>query len=619
MATPLADRSRAKPPCACGGGCPLCSENNATALATHVGSPHDACEREAEHIATNLTSTVPSHAPAGASPSTQSRAANSKTQQPSGGGQQLDVATRNYFEPRLGHDLSGVRVHSGPEAAQSADQLEARAYTSGHDVVFGAGEYAPASTAGRHLLAHELVHVVQQGAVPCRVPAAAYSLRLISAGGEKLLTPENNFTEPTAAPESSNETIPVQRAPRPADSSAGLIQRTAKFVQPTPVAQDPLARLAKGLTPGLTTPELNGTKPKSNDQISAALAPTAVKQTGSSGGNLTCQFDQYNITTSAEEIVSTAAPAGGWTGNVPPAQLGNPPACAKVAQIPVTMNALPNNADFVKRVQASEDEHVADLKELHDRHFVPLDKFINGLTASGPDLQGCANSLVAQLQAANRGVQAAFAFSIGWAAAAKRLDGAVGTHSDNALVKEGKDCSSATITLSQANPRIAGSGVGNVKTIAPTVTTFDPTKLKVVGNDLKEGKTVVKKLTNAADATAALKVIQHYGMTSRNVLGPLEYFLVGKAAPAGVVKAANELAIDPARYQVSLDLPNAGDWAITDVIGSAKGINVNVLANFGANRDQAYSGWALLKSFGFTQQGWVGGTRNKPEMMYFRV
>ena len=60
-------------------------------------------------------------------------------------------------------DLSGVRVHVGAQAAESARQLSALAYTVGSHIVFGDGQYAPRTSAGRHLLAHELTHVIQQG------------------------------------------------------------------------------------------------------------------------------------------------------------------------------------------------------------------------------------------------------------------------------------------------------------------------------------------------------------------------------------------------------------------------------------------------------------------------
>ncbi|MEO6039652.1 MAG: DUF4157 domain-containing protein, partial [Saprospiraceae bacterium] len=66
------------------------------------------------------------------------------------------------MESRMGQDFSQVRVHTGAQAAESAAAVQARAYTSGQDVVFGAGEYQPGSESGKRLLAHELVHVGQQ-------------------------------------------------------------------------------------------------------------------------------------------------------------------------------------------------------------------------------------------------------------------------------------------------------------------------------------------------------------------------------------------------------------------------------------------------------------------------
>jgi hypothetical protein len=82
------------------------------------------------------------------------------------GGEPLPGALRSYFEPRFGHDLGNVRVHAGGEAADAARAVQARAYTVGGDIVFGAGQYAPGTEAGKRLLAHELAHVVQQRAAP---------------------------------------------------------------------------------------------------------------------------------------------------------------------------------------------------------------------------------------------------------------------------------------------------------------------------------------------------------------------------------------------------------------------------------------------------------------------
>lgn len=80
-------------------------------------------------------------------------------------GRPLDGETRAFFEPRFGHDFGAVRVFADERAAASARSLGARAYTTGESVVFGATEYAPHTTSGMRLLAHELAHVVQQSAL----------------------------------------------------------------------------------------------------------------------------------------------------------------------------------------------------------------------------------------------------------------------------------------------------------------------------------------------------------------------------------------------------------------------------------------------------------------------
>lgn len=83
-------------------------------------------------------------------------------------GQPLDRETRSFMEAGLGSNFADVRVHTDRRAAQSSDALAADAYTSGRDIYFAAGKYAPSSHQGQHLLAHELAHTVQQenGAMP---------------------------------------------------------------------------------------------------------------------------------------------------------------------------------------------------------------------------------------------------------------------------------------------------------------------------------------------------------------------------------------------------------------------------------------------------------------------
>jgi hypothetical protein len=77
-------------------------------------------------------------------------------------GQPLDAEIRSFMEPRFGHDFSQVRVHTNGRAADSAQAMNALAYTTGQHIAFDHGQYTPSTTAGRQLLAHELTHVVQQ-------------------------------------------------------------------------------------------------------------------------------------------------------------------------------------------------------------------------------------------------------------------------------------------------------------------------------------------------------------------------------------------------------------------------------------------------------------------------
>jgi len=78
-------------------------------------------------------------------------------------GKPLDGHTRSFMETRFGQDFSHVRVHTNSQAAHSAADINATAYTVGRDVVFGAGQYNPETRDGQTLLAHELTHTIQQG------------------------------------------------------------------------------------------------------------------------------------------------------------------------------------------------------------------------------------------------------------------------------------------------------------------------------------------------------------------------------------------------------------------------------------------------------------------------
>lgn len=83
-----------------------------------------------------------------------------------GRGAPLAPAVREQMSAAFGHDFGDVRIHTDELAGALARSVQARAFTTGADVFFGAGEYAPAAAQGRGLLAHELAHVIQQRGAP---------------------------------------------------------------------------------------------------------------------------------------------------------------------------------------------------------------------------------------------------------------------------------------------------------------------------------------------------------------------------------------------------------------------------------------------------------------------
>jgi hypothetical protein len=172
--------------CACGAPtygkteCGACAGKRGVLQRKHrAASAHDPLEAEADHVAANVLARSPgagrniSKSPP-ASAATGSRddesAVDPHAQRGLGSrAAPLPNALRREMEQGFGHDFSRVRVHTDVAATESANELDAHAYTVGRDIVFGEGRYAPETPAGKGLIAHELTHVVQQGNAGNRV------------------------------------------------------------------------------------------------------------------------------------------------------------------------------------------------------------------------------------------------------------------------------------------------------------------------------------------------------------------------------------------------------------------------------------------------------------------
>ncbi|MCU0541836.1 MAG: DUF4157 domain-containing protein [Oscillatoriaceae cyanobacterium Prado104] len=163
--------------CACGGSCPRCQDELGIQTKLKISEPGDKYEQEADRIADEVMrmpepSVQQKIEPEEEEGIVQRKALSNPTlgseipsivrEAVNSSAHPLDSKTRSLMEYRFGHDFSQVRLHIGTKATQSAQAVGALAYTLGHHIVVDADRYAPETAEGQRLLAHELVHVLQQ-------------------------------------------------------------------------------------------------------------------------------------------------------------------------------------------------------------------------------------------------------------------------------------------------------------------------------------------------------------------------------------------------------------------------------------------------------------------------
>jgi hypothetical protein len=137
-----------------------------------------------------------------------------------GGGAPLEGGVRAAMEAALGADFRAVRVHTGRSAARSARALHALAYTTGTDIVFAGGRFAPHTIEGRTTLAHELTHVLQQA----RGPVAGTPV----AGGRLAVSEPGDRFEREAEAVAARLAQPAPRGGHPAPLSRGGVRRAVQ-------------------------------------------------------------------------------------------------------------------------------------------------------------------------------------------------------------------------------------------------------------------------------------------------------------------------------------------------------------------------------------------------------
>lgn len=558
------------------------------------------------------------------------------------GGNVLPTSIRSFMEPRFGHGFAHVKIHIGPQASDLSRNLNARAFTVGHDIFFNRGEFRPTAPAGMRLLAHELAHTVQQ--------SASDATRVHSASQTNTYKPVDSLAQPLTRGQNRQS---IQRSPyststqglhedienkyrqETGDFSPGAVQYSEAYRQwltnsapkiewlpPIEIPVNPLDRLEAGLSTGHTSLLINGRSMDSGstlgnkiDNIKQAIKPSGYKVSpGLVSGQLTCQYDPSFHLSMGTKIHIASPPSGNvWKGELSPATLNNPSQCVDKSDIPTTLTGSPNSQAYYQLVRNSELEHVTELKQLYQRHIVPFHTFVMGASANAGTTEDCKKQIEAQV--GKRVEQAAIGFVLGDMAASKKFDDPSSTHHGTLQpVIDDAACSGATITVSQQNPQQAGHNPGNVQIIAPTVQTIDPTNLAVQGTQVLSGTQVVRNFSSVAHANSAMAMLAVNKITELRSIGPFTMAFENGNVPTLSIAGISSLTIDPSLAQVTLGMPNASDWVISQINGEL----FQVITNFGTNRDQAYSAIKHLRSYQFKQLLWLGPD-NAPEFSYFSL
>jgi hypothetical protein len=277
-------------------------------------------------------------------------------------GGNMERETQSFMQRRFGADFSGVRIHTGGSAARMSRELNAHAFTIGRDVYFAPGHYAPGSDRGRHLLAHELAHTVQQG----------YSrIQRRSGANQQGITglvdrPEESsrYEQEEAAPAEAEEAAPVEP----------MIQRSATWKGAAVHETLNMAEIALGGDSPITWHMLNGTKLETTADADSAIKVPVVKTSGA-GKKWTAEVDTVPAQEGSDD--ETVLGPGPWTKAVTKAAAGavtGLAACAGAGNSTFSAHGKPSDDAVYKANRKHEDHHVSDDKAAFEAAIGTWDK-----------------------------------------------------------------------------------------------------------------------------------------------------------------------------------------------------------------------------------------------------
>jgi Domain of unknown function (DUF4157) len=346
-----------------------------------INPPNDTSERQADALADHVTRILD---PRGPSQRTAQPAAGSATNHGGtavngtlrrrissalGSGSGMDLGTRALMQRGFGADFSQVRIHKDGEAARMSGELGASAFTVGRDIFFGSGKYSPGTRAGRHLLAHELTHTIQQRSprVIQRQPQAHRQ----SEVGLGIMNEEERAEAPALA-----EPDPMQIQRSTAWAGATVHETRNK-------AEDSLL----GGAP-VTWQMLNGTMLKTEADADGSIkAPTLA--TSGSGTDFKSKVDTVPAQEGADD--ETVLSPGPWTKVAPKADIGarfGIAACTGDGDSTFRAIGKPSDDAVYKANRRHEDHHVADDKAAFEQTVGVWDKKLEEAKSKGSEFKG---------------------------------------------------------------------------------------------------------------------------------------------------------------------------------------------------------------------------------------
>ncbi len=295
-------------------------------------------------------------------------------------GQPLDAQARAFFEPRFGRDFSQVRIHADGRDAKSAESIGARAYTVGRHIAFAEGQYAPGGDRGRHLLAHELAHTIQQGHSHIR-----RSRGDIQQGVTGLVESPEQLDE--------METGPIEVA----GAIEQRIQRSAAWKGATVHETLSVAEIAFGGDSPVSWQQLNGISLKTvADADGAVKLPGITTQPLPSTDPAATWMAKVDTVPAQEgSDDETVLRPGPWTKVVTKAQAGRvtgEAACAGAGNSTFTATGSPSDDAVYKANRRHEDHHVADDKVAFEDEIGKWDKKLEDAKTAGTAFTGASEA-----------------------------------------------------------------------------------------------------------------------------------------------------------------------------------------------------------------------------------